>query len=163
MSAALNAPLLVEDGGASESGRPAGEWQPHGSSACEFPVLAQAVDRFSLQKLCRDFYRIRWTVVYPFQRRVTLSPKHWCTVGELLVLPVVILLIFQPVWGFLHPKQPKPGKHGEMPNPLDTVEDLTKGSGSAPTVALIVSLSTACHNSIWTFLLGTGFLSLCCC
>ena len=79
------------------------------------------------------FYGFRWTLRHPLQTRVL---GGLTTVGELvLVLPVL-------------------GVVAAM-----TAANATnvEGSGATPTALLGLTLSTACHNSIWTFLIGIPF------
>jgi hypothetical protein len=143
------------------------DWTPYCNAAPENPVVAHAVGRFGWQKLCRKMYTLRWSAIYPFQRRVVISEKFWCTVGELLVLPIVLGLILQPVWKFTKHRQGLAAHIGEvgqqMPGDGFGGDDKDMGSravhdtGGAPLLALVIAFSTAMHNSVWTFLLGLPF------
>ena len=110
-------------------------WKPYERAAVDVPALWFFA---ALRTTVAKAYRCRWSAVYPLQRRVCWLgvDAAWVTWGEvLLVVPVVGALLAMTALSH------------------DSIGD----TGSPASLAMALTFATACHNSVWTFLLGVPF------
>ena len=114
------------------------------SAALEFPPLYFLVRRFPLLLGCvQSFFRFRWKVSYPLQRRIPLSRtlrkmNVFLTWGEVLILlPFFVCIVAGTVYTFMYPSVRITGQTSRTP--------------------LIFAFGTAVHNSFLTLLLGMPF------
>ena len=114
------------------------------SAALEFPPLYFLSRRFPLLlESVQKFFRFRWKVSYPLQRRIPLSRtlrkmNIFLTWGELLILiPFFLCIIAGTAYTFVYPSVGVTGQTARTP--------------------LIFAFATAVHNSFITLLLGMPF------
>jgi predicted ferric reductase len=110
----------------------------------EYPPLYFLLKRFPLVlNDLEGFYKVRWGLQYPLQRRIPFSKKLRkigiaATWGEcLLMAPFIVIFVQGLITSFVHPSVSKSGVLSRLP--------------------LIICFLTANHNSLLTLLLGIPF------
>jgi len=110
----------------------------------EYPPLYFLLKRFpSVLNALEGFYKVRWELQYPLQRRIPFSKKLRkigivATWGEcLLMVPFIVIFVQGLITSFASPSVSKSGVASRLP--------------------LIICFLTANHNSLLTLLLGIPF------
>ncbi|GAQ85633.1 Ferric reductase [Klebsormidium nitens] len=116
-------------------------WRPYQDQWLEAPLPF-------LKRTPRCYYRWRWLVLYPFQWRLF---RGLTTVGELLLILVLLAVgaaaAYAAGHGFSFRSDVPPGSNHQP----------VLSTGSIAQVPLLLVWTLACHNSLWTFLLGIPF------
>ena len=127
------------------------------------PLFAQFFKPINLKSL----FWFRWHALHPFQKRLPIPARP--TIGEVILAVlagVVIFGILSSHIANIAPAAIKIGSDDDSPNISNSSHHhkhklhdrgSLKGSGNLGDIVLALTFSTACHNSIWSFLLGLPF------
>mmetsp|Transcript_27849 Transcript_27849/g.44593 ORF Transcript_27849/g.44593 Transcript_27849/m.44593 type:complete len:485 (-) Transcript_27849:1930-3384(-) len=125
------------------------EWRPY--DVVTVPASAPANGKMATA--LGDWCRIRWIMMYPFQRRVLVLAGVSFTIGELLITLLALAGTAIGMYATWYPSSSGSGKGRR----LDDDDDKLEASGSIPSILMALTFATACKNSIFTFLLGLPF------